>query len=151
MHPVRWVGAQRMHASDSLSGLNGLQMQYWVHYWHRCRLSSTVSPTGLTYPLLTYPLLTYPQLAYPRPPPPPGLPPTQYKAWGSEYREEYRSPETRKATLTELTSTHGTADALRATRYQFQGYPHAFKSYAPSSMTARGQVMPDYESRVRAF
>ena len=81
----------------------------------------------------------------------PGLPPTQYKAWGSEYREEYRSPETRKATLVELTSTHGTADALRATRYQFQGYPHAFKSYAPSSMTARGQVMPDYESRVRAF
>lgn len=90
-------------------------------------------------------------LLAPLPTAPPGLPPTQYKSWGSEYSDEYRGPATRRAMLNELTATHGTEDALRSTRYQFQGYPHAFKSYAPSSLTARGQVMPNYESRVTAF
>ena len=65
--------------------------------------------------------------------------------------DEYRGPGVRKALLSELTSTHGTVDALRSTRYQFQGYPHAFKSYSPSSLTSRGQTKPDYESRVTAF
>ena len=82
---------------------------------------------------------------------PPGLPPSQYKAWSSEYLDEYRVPTVRKDLLRELTSTHSTADALRAARYQFQGYPHAFKSYSPSSLTNRGQIKPDYESRVMAF
>ena len=83
--------------------------------------------------------------------PPSGLPPTQYKSWSTEYVDEYRGPKARKAMLSTLTATHGTADALQSTRYQFQGYPHAFKSYAPSSLTSRGQVMPDFESRVTAF
>ncbi len=57
----------------------------------------------------------------------------------------------RKELLNELTATHGTVDALRSTRYQFQGYPSSYKSYSPSSLTSRGQVMPNYESRVQAF
>ena len=113
-----------------------------------------------------------------------GLPPTPYKSWSTEYVDEYRGPKVRKDLLASLTQTHGTRDALRSTRYQFQGYPHAFKSYAPTSLTAKGQVrflmesetspfkhpgsfalpgayltrfnfylqvMPDYESRVKAF
>jgi len=80
-----------------------------------------------------------------------GLPPTQYKAWTTEYIDEYRGPIGRKENLKSLTLTHGTADALRSTRYQFQGYPHTFKSYAPSSLTQKGQIMPNYESRVNAF
>ena len=80
-----------------------------------------------------------------------GLPPTPYKAWSTEYVDEYRGPKVRKELLASLTETHGTQDALRSTRYQFQGYPHAFKSYAPTSLTAKGQVMPDYQSRVKAF
>ncbi|GAX76901.1 hypothetical protein CEUSTIGMA_g4347.t1 [Chlamydomonas eustigma] len=80
-----------------------------------------------------------------------GLPPLQYKAWTTEYVDEYRGPIARKENLKTLTLTHGTSDALRSSRYQFQGYPHTFKSYAPSSLTQKGQNMPNYESRVNAF
>ena len=80
-----------------------------------------------------------------------GVPPCQYKAWSTEYADLYRGSSDRKAQLKELTATHQTADALQASRYQFQGYPHAFKSYSPSSLTHRGQIKPDYESRVAAF
>jgi len=80
-----------------------------------------------------------------------GLPPTQYKSWLTEYIDEYRTPKERKENLETLTIRHGTQDALKTSRYQFQGYPHAFKTYSPSSLTNRGQVMPNYESRLQAF
>lgn len=51
---------------------------------------------------------------------------------------------------------HDTRDALRTSRYQFQGYPQnasnpAFRAGLESSLTNRNQVMPNFESRVKAF
>ncbi|KAG1664454.1 hypothetical protein FOA52_006300 [Chlamydomonas sp. UWO 241] len=85
-----------------------------------------------------------------------GVPPTQYKAWSSEYSAEFRSAPERKATLQALTVRHDTANALSRSRYQFQGYPNhttnpAFKTQSPSSLTARGQIMPNYETTFSAF
>eukprot|EP00798_Chlamydomonas_sp_ICE-L_P032140 gene32140-16665_t len=80
-----------------------------------------------------------------------GLPPTQYKAWTSEYRDEFRTPEELADNLDTLTMQHGTQNALHDSQFQFKGYPLNSKTYSRSSLTAKGQIAPDYESRVVGF
>ncbi len=36
----------------------------------------------------------------------------------------------RQSNLETLTMIHGTADALKTTRYQFRGYPNSYKTFS---------------------
>lgn len=52
--------------------------------------------------------------------------------------------------LRTLTQRYGTADALRTSRFQLNGYPPS-KTLLESSLTRRLQTAPAYETRVVAY
>lgn len=54
-----------------------------------------------------------------------GLVPQHNKQWLPEYADEYRGPKERSERAQTMTMRHGTASAMKDSRYQFRGYPYS--------------------------
>lgn len=85
-----------------------------------------------------------------------GVSPAQYKAYTTEYSSEYKSKSSKQNESLDLTSKHQTQDAMATARFQFAGYPQGYPTYtykqmSPTSLTAKGQIMPNYLSDVKGY
>lgn len=86
-----------------------------------------------------------------------GLAPAQYKAFTTEYGTEYKSIATKKEECLDLTQRHGmTTDVMKEARFQFAGYPQGYpqsqyRLLSPTSLTAKGSIMPNYHSDVKGY
>ena len=85
-----------------------------------------------------------------------GVEPQQYKAFSTEYGSEYKSKDSKLHDTTQLAAKHQTQDAMKEARFQFAGYPQGYPTYqykqsSPTSLTKKGQIMPNYETNVKGY
>ena len=86
-----------------------------------------------------------------------GLAPVAYKNFTTEYRDEYKSGASKEKECMELTQKHGmTTDVMQEARFQFHGYPQGYpqnqyRLLSPTSLTKKGQIMPNYHSDVKGY
>lgn len=85
-----------------------------------------------------------------------GVEPKQYKAFTTEYGSEYKSKVSKLHELETTQLKHQTQDAMKEARFQFAGYPQGYPTYqykqsSPTSLTHKGQIMPNYETNVKGY